>query len=184
MARIPIQDVDSATGSNKQVFDHLQKALGVVPNMTRVMANSPAALQAYAQFSGALAGGKLPAKVREQIAVLSAESNACEYCLAAHTAIGKKVGLDAAALEAARDAGASDAKARAALAFAQRIIDERGGISPSDIAAVRNAGYTDGEVAEIVANVALNLYTNYFNRAFDVDVDFPRVAPRPASSVS
>lgn len=184
MARIPIQDVDSATGSNKQVFEHLKKALGVVPNMTRVMANSPAALQAYAQFSGALAGGKLPAKVREQIAVLSAETNACEYCLAAHTVIGEKVGLDAAALEAARDASAPDAKARAALVFAQHIIDERGGISPSDIVAVRNAGYTDGEIAEIVANVALNLYTNYFNRAFDVDVDFPRVAPRPTSSVS
>jgi uncharacterized peroxidase-related enzyme len=177
MARLPTQDVETATGSNKDVFAAFQKALGMVPNMTRVMANSPAVLKAYAQFSGALAGSKLPEQIREQIAVLTAESNACTYCLSAHSLLGKKAGLSQAQIDGARRRKVDDPKTAGALDFAQAVIDRRGGIGESDIRTVRAAGFSDAEIAEIVAAVALNFFTNFFNRAFDVDVDFPRVEP-------
>lgn len=175
MARLPIQSVESATGSNKDIFAALQKGLGMVPNMTRVMANSPAVLQAYVQFNGALSGGKLAPKIREQIALLTAQSNECAYCLSAHSALGKLAGLNQAQLDGARRVESSDPRTLAALTFAQSIIDLRGGVSERDISAVRAAGFSDAEIAEIVAAVAINFFTNLFNRAFDVDIDFPRV---------
>lgn len=177
MARLPIVDPAGATGSNKQVFDALQKRLGVVPNMARVMANAPSVLHGYASFAGALAGGGLPAGLREEIALLSAETNECEYCLTAHTAIGKMVGLSEAQQSEARRGSDRDPKSAAALRFAKAVIETKGGVSAEDVKAVRGAGYSDAEIAEIVAEVALNFFTNVFNRAFDVDVDFPRVAP-------
>ncbi len=178
MARLPIQSIESATGSNKEVFAAFQKALGAVPNMTRVMANSPAVLQSYAQFSGTMASAKLPAKIREQIALLTAENNDCTYCLSAHSALGKLAGLSQEQIDGARRLESSDPRTLAALEFAQSIIDLRGGVGEAEIRAVRAAGFSDAEVAEIVASVALNFFTNFFNRAFDVDVDFPRVEAR------
>jgi len=175
MARLPIQNVESATGTNKDIFAALQKGLGMVPNMTRVMANSPAVLQSFAQFNGAMGTATLSAKIREQIALLTAESNACSYCLSAHSALGKMVGLNQAQIDSARHQESSDPRTFAALKFAQAVIDHRGGIGQSDIQAVRTAGFSDAEIAEIVAAVALNFFTNFFNRAFDVDIDFPRV---------
>lgn len=175
MARLPIQVTESATGSNKEIFAALQKGLGMVPNMTRVMANSPAVLQAFAQFNGAMSTAKLSGQIREQIALLTAEANACTYCLSAHSALGKMVGLNQAQIDAARHRESTDPRTFAALKFAQAVIDLRGGIGDSDFKAVRAAGFSDAEIAEIVAAVALNFFTNFFNRAFDVDVDFPRV---------
>lgn len=178
MSRIPLVSDQDATGSVKEIFGALNKGLGLVPNMTRAMANSPAVLQAFAQFNSAMGASKLPGALREQIAVLTAESNACAYCLSAHSALGKLAGLSPAQLDAARNADASDPKTKAALVFAQSILDARGSVSDSDVRAVRSAGYTDGQIAEIVAVVALNIFTNFINRAFDVEIDFPRVEPR------
>lgn len=174
-SRLPAIPVETAAGSNKDIFAALQKMLGTVPNMTRVMANSPAVLQSYAQFSGALNGAKLSARIREQIALLTAESNACTYCLSAHTAIGTMVGLSSDELHAARHAKSSDPRTQAALTFARAVLAARGGVSDADINAARTAGLSDGELAEVVAAVALNVFTNYFSRAFNVEVDFPRV---------
>lgn len=178
MARLPIQSVESATGQTKEIFASLQKALGTVPNMTKVMANSPAVLQAYVGFSGALGHSKLSAQIREQIALLTAESNACNYCLSAHSVLGKLAGLNQAQIDGARRAEAADPKTSAALTFAQAVLDRRGGIGESDVKRARAAGFSDGEIAEIVASVAINVFTNFFNRAFDVDVDFPLVETR------
>lgn len=175
MSRLPIQNVESATGSTRDIFAALQKGLGMVPNMAKVMANSPAVLQSWAQFNGALGTAKLSAQIREQIALLTAESNACTYCLSAHSALGKMVGLNQSQIDGARHLESSDPRTLAALTFAQSVIDRRGGVGESDIKAVRTAGFSDAEIAEIVAAVALNFFTNFFNRAFDVDVDFPRV---------
>jgi len=175
MARLPIQSVQSADGSNKDIFAALQKGLGMVPNMPRVMANSPAVLQSWASFNGAMGTAKLSAQIREQVALLTAENNACTYCLSAHSVLGKMVGLNQAQMDGARHLESSDPRTFAALQFAQAVIDRRGGIGESDIKAVRAAGFSDAEIAEIVAAVALNFFTNFFNRAFDVDVDFPRV---------
>lgn len=182
MARLPIQPVESATGSNKDIFAAFHKALGVVPNMTRVMANSPAVLQAYAHFSGALAGGKLSAKIREQIALLTAQANSCTYCLSAHSVLGKLSGLSPDQISAARRGDSADPRTLAALQFAQAVLDQRGGIAETDVAAVRAAGFSDAEIAEILAAVALNVFTNFFNKAFDVDVDFPRVEAELAAA--
>ena len=183
MAHLPIQDVESASGSNKDIFTAVQKGLGMVPNMMRVMANSPAVLQSYAQFSGALGTATLSSKIREQIALITAEGNACTYCLSAHSVLGKMVGLNQAQIDGARKVESSDPRTFAALTFAQAVIDTRGGIVEGDIKAVRGAGFSDPEIAEIVAAVALNFFTNFFNRAFDVDVDFPRVeAHGPAAA--
>ncbi|QOV90689.1 carboxymuconolactone decarboxylase family protein [Humisphaera borealis] len=181
MSRLPIQDLQSTTGPNKQIYDALQKMLGTVPNMARVMGNSPAVLQAWAQFNGTLGSAKLPAKTREQIALLTAENNACDYCLSAHTAIGKLVGLKQDEIDAARDGLSGDARTSASLAFAQAVIDSKGGVSDDDFAAAKEAGLSDAELAEVVAAVALNVFTNYFNRAFGVDVDFPAVHARKAA---
>ncbi len=178
MSRLPIQSVESATGSNKDIFAAFQKALGTVPNMTRVMGNSPAVLNAYAQFSGALNKSTLSGQIREQIAILTAEANSCTYCLSAHSVLGKLAGLNQAQIDAARNSESADPRTAAALRFAQAVLDSRGGVTTGDVQAVRTAGFTDGEIAEIVASVALNVFTNFFNRAFDVDVDFPRIEAR------
>ena len=178
MARIPIQDVAAASGSNKDIFQALNKALGMVPNMTRVMANSPSVLQAFASFNGALAGSHLPPALREQIALVTAEENACAYCLSAHSALGKMAGLKPEQIDAARGASSSDAKTMVALTFAREVIRRRGGVGERDVQALFAVGWSAGEAAEIVATVALNVFTNIFNRAFDVDVDFPLVTPR------
>jgi uncharacterized peroxidase-related enzyme len=175
MARLPIQNIESATGSNKDIFAALQKGLGMVPHMTRVMANSPAVLQAYVQFNSALGAGKLPAKTREQIALLTAENNSCTYCLSAHSVLGKMAGLTQSQIDGARVLASSDPRTLAAFTFAQAVIDQHGGVGDGEIQAVRAAGFSDAEIAEIVAAVALNFFTNFFNKAFDVDVDFPRV---------
>ncbi len=178
MARLHTVDPASATGPASQLLAGVKKALGLVPNMTRVMANAPAVLKGYVEFSSALAGGTLPAKTREQIALLTAEHNRCSYCLSAHTAIGKMTGLTPAEIASARDGESADAREASALKFASRVLATNGGVDDRDLEAVKRAGFGDGEIAEIIAAVALNVFTNYFNRAAGVDIDFPIVTPR------
>ncbi len=175
MPRLNAIDPKAATGRTKELLDGVKAKIGMVPNMMRTYANSPAALEGYLNFSGALAGGLLDAKLREQIALTVADANSCEYCLSAHTAIGKMVGLDENEIVASRQASSGDAKTDAALKFAHQIVIKRGEILDSEIQAVREAGYADGEIVEIVANVALNIFTNYFNHVAQTVVDFPKV---------
>jgi AhpD family alkylhydroperoxidase len=145
-------------------------------NIFRGMANSPAVLDSYLKFSGALKEGKLPAKTREAIALAVGQSNRCDYCLAAHTFLGKGAGLDDAAIKDARLGRSSDRKMGAAVALAKRIADNKGNVNDADIAAARAGGLDDGEIAEVVANVALNVFTNYFNHLNQTEVDLPKVA--------
>jgi len=168
-------DPAGASGKTKQIFDFFQKNLGTIPNLARVIANSPAALGAYAGFSGALAEGKLSAQLREQIAIAVASTNACDYCLSAHTVLGAHAGLDTKELELARDAVSSNEKATGALRFAQLVVRDRGHIPASEIDALRAAGYGDGEIVEIIAAVALNIFTNYLNHIAGTEIDFPVV---------
>ncbi len=166
MARLPQIDPQQATGKAKELLDGVQAQLKIVPNFMRAMANSPAALDAYLSFNEKLSHGLLSAKLRELIAVVVADENSCEYCLSAHTAIAKMVGLKEEKILAGRDFNLGDAKIDAAYASA--------------IEAVRNAGYSDGEIAEIIAEVGLHVFTNYFNTVVKTEVDFPRVALRVA----
>ena len=139
----------------------------------RVLANSPAALNAYMSFSGALAEGKLSARIREQLAIAVANANSCDYCLSAHNALGKLAGLTTDDLTLAQNAEAADQKTAAALRFAVEVVRKRGQLPPSDVATLRTVGFSDGEVAEIIAAVALNIFTNYFNHIAGTEIDFP-----------
>ena len=168
-------DPASATGKTKQIFDGLQKNLGTVPNLMRVLANSPAALNAYMSFSGALGEGTLSAKTREQLAIAVANANSCDYCLSAHNALGKLAGLATDDLALAQNAEAADQKTAAALRFAVEIVRKRGLLPASEVEALRTAGFSDGEVTEIIAAVALNIFTNYFNHIAGTAIDFPVV---------
>ena len=177
MQRISAIDPTQATGKSKQLLDGVQAKLGITPNLMKTLATAPAALEAYLNFNGALSTGVLDAKFREQIALTVAQANSCEYCLSAHSAIGKMVGLKPEEIESSRESRSADSKRDAGLKFAQAIVVQRGELSDSAVENVRKAGYSDGEITEIVANVALNIFTNYFNHIARTDVDFPRVSP-------
>ena len=182
MARLPIIDPDKSTGKAHELLTAVQKKLGLIPNMTRVMVNSPAVLEAYIGFSGSLDKGSLNTKIRERIALGTAEVNQCDYCLSAHSTISKLVGLNEAEILESRRAQAVDAKAAAALQFSRALVEKRGAASEADVDAARKGGLADGEIAEVVALTALNIFTNYFNTAFQVDVDFPVVKPLAAAA--
>jgi uncharacterized peroxidase-related enzyme len=157
------------------VLAAVRSSLGLVPNLFRVAANSPAALNALVGLSGALAKGRLRAKVRESIALEVAQQNGCDYCLSAHTALGKGAGLGDADIAAARIGTATDPHANAILALAGEIVRNRGAVGSEAIAEARAAGLTDAEIVEIVANVALNVFTNYLNVLAGTEIDFPIV---------
>ncbi|MGF6159558.1 putative peroxidase-related enzyme [Ensifer sp. KUDG1] len=175
MSRINLVDPVSATGPSAELLGEIRSAFGVAPNMFRAVANSPAALASMWGSFGALGNGRLGAKLGEQIAVAVADRNDCHYCLAAHTALGRKAGATAEEMTAAQRGKSADPKTAAALAFAQKLVDARGQVSDADVRSLREAGYDDEDVVEIVARVALNLFTNYINVALAVPVDFPGV---------
>jgi AhpD family alkylhydroperoxidase len=168
MPRVNLVDPATAAGAAKSLLDEIKGAFGSVPNMFRAVANSPAALKNMWGAFGALGAGKIGANLGEKIAVAVADRDACSYCLAAHTMLGKK-------------AGASDPKTAAALAFALKLVENRGQVTDEDLQALHAAGYDDGQIVEIIAHVALNLFTNYINVALDVPLDFPSVRFRKAA---
>ena len=184
MNRITQLDPASATGKTKQLFDGVQAKLGVVPNLFRVLGNSSAALEGYLNFSGALAGGVLNAKVREQIALAVAEINDCTYCRNAHAYIGGKAGLSEREIADARKVSATDEHTAAILNLARSIVVQRGELSDTEFKAARAAKLTDAEIVETTANVALNLLTNYVNHVAQTVVDFPEVKPGDAAAES
>jgi len=175
MNRIAQLDPAKATEKTSQLFGRIQAKLGAVPNLFRVLGNSPAALEGYLNFSGALGSGVLDAKVREQIALAVAEINDCTYCRSAHTYIGGKVGLSEREIIDARKVVAADERTTAILNLARSIVVQRGELSDSEFKAARAARLTDAEIVETTANVALNLLTNYVNHVAQTVVDFPEV---------
>ena len=183
MSRIPTpQNIDATPIASRPLLEAVNRQLGSVPNLFRLVANSPAALEGYLGMQGALAKGALPAATRERIALAVAEVNGCNYCLAAHTYLARNLArLDDAEIAANRAGGSGDAKAHAAVMFAATIARERGHIRPEHLAAVRAAGYDDAQIIEIVQHVALNTWTNYINEVGGTDIDFPVTAPRKAA---
>lgn len=181
MNRVPLIDRNATTPDRKQLLDAIHGAFGTTPNMFRAVANSPAALQSMWGAFGALGGGVIAPALGEQIAVAVADRNACNYCLAAHTALGRNAGVSAEALQAAQAGHSSDPRTQAALDFALKLVDARGQVGDADVQAMRDAGFDDEAIVEVMAHVALNLFTNYVNVAFAVPVDFPAVALRKAA---
>jgi len=183
MSRINIPaSIETAPAASQALLLVVKKQLGSVPNLFRMVSNSPAALEGYVSLFGALGKGSLPAATGERIALAVAEINGCGYCLAAHTYLGKHVAkLDDAEMTANRDGESYDAKAGAAVRFAAKVATQRGHMDAGDLKLVRDAGYSDAEVIEIVLHVALNTWTNYINEVAQTDIDFPVVALRKAS---
>jgi uncharacterized peroxidase-related enzyme len=180
MSRIAIPaSIAASPVASQPLLEAVNKQIGSVPNLFRVVGNSPAALEGYLGLNGALGKGKLEAKTRERIALAVAELNGCDYCLSAHAYLGKNLAkLDDAEILANREGGSSDPKADAALRFAAKVVVARGHVTDADVAAVKAAGYDDAQVMEIVAHVALNTLTNYVNEVAKTEIDFPVVNHR------
>lgn len=181
MSRLPLPTAANAPAASQPLLAQIHGAFGATPNMFRAVANSPAALASLWGSFGALGGGVLSARLGEQIAVAVADRNACNYCLAAHTMLGRKAGASAEEMSEAQAGRSSDPQTAAALTFALKVVENRAQVSEADVAALREVGFSDEAIVEILAHVALNLFTNYVNVAFDVPVDFPGVKLRKAA---
>lgn len=172
-ALLPLLDAKTAGAESRTLLEQIDASFGVTPNMFKALAHSPAALRSMAGSFAALGQGKLDRKLGEKIAVAVAERNACEYCLAVHLVLGRKAGATGEEMLAAQRGEASDAATAAALRFALKLVDARGQIAPEDVQGLRDVGFGDEQIVEMLAHVALNLYTNYVNVALRVPVDFP-----------
>jgi uncharacterized peroxidase-related enzyme len=159
--RLPQIDASAASDEMKSALAEVR--LGTSPTVMRTMANSPAALTGYLGLDAALSGGTLDVLLRQQIALVVAEANACEQCVVDHTAASKILGLDEATIRAARRASSRNPKVEAALQFARKVAEYRGELTDEEFDRMRRAGYSNEEIAEIIANVVLSVYANYFN---------------------
>ncbi|MBI4693287.1 MAG: peroxidase-related enzyme [Gammaproteobacteria bacterium] len=175
MARINVVNPQTAAGEAKTLLDAIQAKLGITPNFLRVLANSPDALTAFLGLHHIAEHGVLDLATRERIAVALAQQNACEYCLSAHSAIGRKAGLTGEEIAANRAGGSQDAKAAAAVRFARALVEHKGEVTHAELDAVRTAGYGDAAVVEIIVHVGMNLLTNILGKASRVEIDFPKV---------
>ncbi len=175
MSRLPTIDPATASGAAKDLLEKTQAQLGRVPNLYRTMANAPVALEGYLAFRAALQHGQLSHRLREQLALVVAEANGCGYCVSAHVFRGTKIGILREELEANRQAEASDSKTAAALRFAHAVVARHGAVSDLELDIARAAGWSDEEISEIVAHVALNGFSNAFSHVAQPELDFPNV---------
>jgi uncharacterized peroxidase-related enzyme len=182
MPRLPTPaSIEVSPAAAQPLLHAVERQLGVVPNLFRVVGNSPAALEGYLGLNGALGKGELEAATRERIALAVAEANGCDYCLSAHTYLGKNLAkLSEAEIAANRDGSSTDSKAAAAVRFAVKLVKARGHVADADVQAVKKAGYNDAQVIEIVLHVALNTLTNYVNEVAKTEIDFPVVTAKAA----
>ena len=184
MPRIAPIDPNTATGRSKDLLDGVQAALGVTPNLLRTMAQSPAVLDAYLALSKALSTGTLSAALQEQIALTVAGANHCDYCASAHTLMGRNAGVAEDELAINLQGRSSDPHTQAILKLAQAIVAKRGFVSDQDLAEARLAGISDAEITEVIAGVAKNIFTNYFNHAAQTKIDFPYVSAGEAEAAA
>lgn len=175
MATIVPLELTQASPEVAPILQAVKAKLGRVPNLFLTLAKAPSALKTYLGASEAIGSGALDAQQREVIALAVAEVNGCDYCLAAHSAIGKMVGLTADTNLQARSGVPANPRQAALVAFARAVVRERGQVSSLDLQAAREAGLDDQDLLEVVANVAVNILTNYTNHLADTEVDFPKV---------
>lgn len=175
MPRIAPVDPATADAGVKATLSAVKTKIGMVPNLFSTFARSPAVLNGYLALSDALSAGALTAKQREIIALAVGQANECHYCLSAHTLMGKGAGLSPEAIREAREGKAGDVTDNAVALFARRLIETRGQVSDADLAAARSAGLDDARIVEVIAGVAINVFTNYTNNVARTDIDFPKV---------
>lgn len=181
MSRITTITNEIANAEQKELLNKIQSQLGIVPNFLRVFANSPAALRAFLGLHVIANEGSLEPQTRERIALALAQQNACEYCLSAHTAIGKKAGLNSEEITANRAGNSQDAKAAVAVKLARSLAEHTGEITTAELIDARKAGYSDADIVEIITHVGLNILTNMLGKASRLEIDFPKVAIKIAA---
>jgi uncharacterized peroxidase-related enzyme len=175
-------DIEQVPAASRLLLQSVKNELGVGPNLFRLAANSPTALEGYLTLSAALAKSTLAAPTRERIALAVAAINRCNYCLSAHSYLGKNLAkLDDAEIMANRNGSSKDPNADAAVRFAAKVTHARGHVDASDVTALKAAGYGDAELIEIVRHVALNTRTNYINEVAKTEIDFAVVSARKAA---
>jgi uncharacterized peroxidase-related enzyme len=175
MARVHVIDPRTASGDAKSLLDAVQAQLGVTPNFIRVLANSPKALEGFLGLYGAAAGFALDKAMQERIALAIAEGNGCQYCVSAHTAIGRHAGLSNDEMALNRRGTSADDKAAVTVAFARALNDNLGEVTSAEFDGARAAGLSDREIVEVIATVVLNIFTNVIGKATRVEIDFPNV---------
>jgi uncharacterized peroxidase-related enzyme len=175
MSRIAVVSDATANAEQKSLLDAIRAQLGMVPNFLRVFANSPVALRAFLGLHGVANDGELDALTRERIALTLAQANGCQYCVSAHTAIGRKVGLTGDEIAAARAGDSEDSKAAVAVKFARSLVDRKGEVDTEELLELRAAGYTDAAIVEIIMHVGMNFLTNILGKSSRVEIDFPAV---------
>ena len=180
MPRINAVETAQVDSDTQVLFARLAEKLGQTPNLVRTLANSPAVLDAYLAFGRSMSRSTLSPKLREQIGLTVSELNRCQYCVAAHASFGKAAGLGDEEIADSRTGRSSDQKTETTLQFARKLVTAQGRVSDADLQFLRDAGVGDAEVTEIVAAVALNIFTNYFIHVADPEIDFPEVAPAEA----
>ena len=181
MSRINVVQKDNANSEQKSLLDAIQVQLGMVPNFLKVFANSPAALRAFLGLYGIAGEGSLDAMTRERIAIALAQQNACQYCVSAHSAIGRKTGLNGDEIDANRAGTSQDARAAIAVKFARALSEHKGEVTATELQEVRDAGYNDADIVEIITHVGMNILTNILGKASRVEIDFPEVDLKLAS---
>lgn len=181
MSRINLVTNEQANQEQEALFNIIQDQLGMVPNFLKVFANSPAALRAFLGLHSIAGEGELDPQTKERIALGLAEQNACEYCVSAHSAIGRKAGLSNSEIEANRAGTSEDAKAAVAVKFARSLAEHNGEVSTGELLEIRNAGYNDAQIVEIITHVGMNVLTNILGKASRVPIDFPKVELKKAS---
>ena len=180
MTRLTIPTRDEAPAASQPLLDAVSDKLGTIPNLFRLVANSPAGLKGVLSLNSAL-DKTLDVKTRERIAVAVAAVNGCDYCMSAHTYLGLNLAkLDEAELAANRRGRSTDDKASVVVAFARKVAENRGNVTDADVAAVKLAGFTEAQVIEIVLVVAENFLTNLINNVAATEIDFPLVSAQAA----
>ncbi len=184
MSRLNSVNPETATSKAAELLDAVKSNMGMVPNLTKVMANQPAVLDTFLAIGGALSQGSFDAKTREAIALTVAGANNCDYCASAHSAISSSLKVEAAEITQRLSGHSEDAKLDALLVFASQIVEKRGQVTDGDIALFKAAGYDDAAVMEVTANVVANIFTNYINHVADTEIDFPIVRTGALSAVA
>ena len=184
MQRLNSVNPQIAEGRTQQLLDAVEESLGVIPNAAKVMANSPAVLDSFLAFSTAMTEAEIGAKLHNQLKLTTSENNSCDYCTSILSAVAPSAGLSADEILVGRTGNSDDRRTKAALAFANDVLETRGKVSDQQMAAVRDAGFDDGKIVEIVASVVLGCFTNFLNNVADTDLDVPQAAPLNAHSTS
>ena len=173
MARITQISDTAAPPAAGKLFAAIKGKIGMVPNLYRVAANQPAVLGGMLGLNEALAGGSFDARTREAIALAVAGANACDYCASAHTAISAGLKMTPGDIEAHLAGRSDNPRTDAILRLALAIVEARGLVTDADLSAARDAGLSEADIVETVANVVANIFTNYLNHVAATDIDFP-----------